>query len=277
MLLLLGTLPLFASTPLPTAPTRYVTDAANVIPDERENALNEKLAQFERDTTNQVIVYVDRRVPAGTTLEEMGAEAIKTWAVGQAKKDNGAILFLFIDDRKSRIEVGYGLEGVLTDARSKWILVGMRDALRAGDYATAVEAGANRILETIQPPAAPPPPPPQRVVGRHIARPSANNDLIFILGGFLAVLFILAVFIALVASLLRREDDWKSGDGTIPRPIHPPPSNWPTSTPTDFSSSSSSSSPSSFSSGSSSSSSSSSSSFSGGGGSGGGGGASDSW
>ena len=49
------------------APSKYVTDAAGVLDDERENALNERLAQYERDTTNQVIVYVDRRVPAGTT------------------------------------------------------------------------------------------------------------------------------------------------------------------------------------------------------------------
>lgn len=70
-----------------------------MLDDQRENALNERLAQYERDTTNQLIVYVDRKVPEGTTIEEMGAEAIRTWAVGQKKKDNGAILFLFIDDR----------------------------------------------------------------------------------------------------------------------------------------------------------------------------------
>src|SRR5688500_7066667 len=95
-------LPAAAQIPLPASPTRYVTDAAGVLDDARENALNERLAQYERDTSHQVIVYVDRTVPAGTTLEEMGAEAIRTWAIGQAKKDNGAILFLFVDDRESR-------------------------------------------------------------------------------------------------------------------------------------------------------------------------------
>ena len=250
VLLALAASPLLADTPLPPTPSRYVTDAANVIPDDRENALNEKLAQFDRETTNQVIVYVGRKVPAGTTLEEMGAEAIKTWAVGQAKKDNGAILFLFIDDRKSRIEVGYGLEGVLTDARSKLILVGMRDALRARDYAGAVEAGTNAIIETIKPPA-------QRVVGRHLAQPplSAGSDE-FILWSLILFVVIGLVGLLVFAAL---KTDWTTK------------SSFPSSS-GDFSSSSSSSS-----SGFDSSSSSSSSDFSGGGGSGGGGGASDSW
>ena len=134
---------------LPPAPTRYVSDPSNVLDDARENALNERLARYERETSNQLLVYVDRSVPAGTTLEEMSAEAIRTWAVGQEKKDNGAILFFFVDDRASRIEVGYGLEGVLTDAHSKRILVELRDDLRAGDTITAAERGAERIMATV--------------------------------------------------------------------------------------------------------------------------------
>lgn len=148
-LVLLAALPLLADIPLPPAPARYVTDAANVIPDDREDALNEKLAQFDRETTNQVIVYVDRRIPEGTTLEEMSAEALRRWGVGDEKKDNGAILFLFIDDRASRIEVGYGLEGTLTDAHSKRILVSLRPALQSGDYAKAAEDGADAITRKI--------------------------------------------------------------------------------------------------------------------------------
>lgn len=154
LLLLAAALPL-AATPLPPAPTRWVTDAAGVIPDDREAALNARLEQHERETSNQILVYVDRRVPAGTTLEELGAAALSTWKIGQEKKDNGAILFLFIEERTSRIEVGYGLEGVLTDALSKRILVDLRPALLSGDYATAVELGANAILGVLVPPSTP--------------------------------------------------------------------------------------------------------------------------
>jgi uncharacterized protein len=230
-------LPLLASIPLPTAPTKYVTDAAGVIPDDRESALNEKLAAFDRETTNQVIVYVDRRVPAGTTLEEMGAEAIRTWAVGQAKTDNGAILFLFIDQRESRIEVGYGLEGTLTDAQSKRILVSMREALRAGDYAGAIESGAAQIVDVIKDPA-------------------AAEALLDTSGGTSnpgVLIALLLLFIAIIVTMVAIGRSAKgSGDS---------------SSSSDWSSDSSSSS----------SSSDSSSDFSGGGGSGGGGGASDKW
>src|SRR5689334_1446175 len=100
VLVALAALPLQAAIPLPATPTRYVTDAAGVLDDEREHALNERLARVDRETTNQLLVYVDRRVPEGTTIEEMGAEAIHTWAPGQKKTDNGAILFLFVDDRQ---------------------------------------------------------------------------------------------------------------------------------------------------------------------------------
>jgi len=262
-------LPVFAAIPLPTAPVKYVTDAAGVIADDRELALNEKLAQFERDTTNQVIVYVDRKVPEGTTLEEMGAEAIKTWAIGQVRKDNGAILFLFIDDRESRIEVGYGLEGTLTDARSKRILVGMRDALRAGDYAAAVEGGAGAILETIRNPQDERPQPVRRTMSQPVdttPAPTWWSSLVSILMG--TIFFVaIAAFIIGILILIARSGGLSSSSSSDS-------SSWPSS-----SNSSSNDSFSSFtsSSGSSSSSSSSSSSFSGGGGSGGGGGASDKW
>ncbi|HYR29385.1 MAG TPA: TPM domain-containing protein [Thermoanaerobaculia bacterium] len=151
VLLLAAALPLLANIPLPPKPAQWVTDAANVIPDDREAALNARLEQYECETSNQILVYVGRRVPAGTTLEEMGPEAIRAWGVGDKDNDNGAILFLFVDDRKSRIEVGYGLEGTLTDARSKQILVTLRYSLQNGDFATAAELGAAEIIGTLTP------------------------------------------------------------------------------------------------------------------------------
>lgn len=116
VLIALATAPLLAAVPLPPAPTHSVTDNANLLYDQREYILNERLARLDRETTNQLLVYVDRKLPEGTTIEEMSAQAIRTWAPGQKKTDNGAILFLFVEDRQSRIQVGYGLEGALTDA-----------------------------------------------------------------------------------------------------------------------------------------------------------------
>jgi uncharacterized protein len=252
-LLVFAALPVLAAVPLPTAPTKYVTDVANVLDDAREGALNETLAQYERTTSNQILVYVDRRVPAGTTLEEMGAEAIRTWAVGQAKKDNGAIVFLFVDEHQSRIEVGYGLEGSLTDARSRRILVEVRPLLRNGDYAGAAEQISDRIIATIADPNATPP-----LEASTVAERKSTNAPPWIL--FAGLLGFGGIF---VFGFIRAIQSQNKSAAT---------SNWRTPSSNDSSSSWSSSDSSS-----SSSSSSDSSSFSGGGGSGGGGGASDSW
>src|SRR5947208_12755487 len=100
-----------AAIALPAKPDRYVNDHAHVLPAGRAEAIDAKLKSFEQSTSNQIIVYIDRKVPNGTTLEEMSSQAVREWGVGQKDKKNGAILFLFTEDRKMRIEVGYGLEG----------------------------------------------------------------------------------------------------------------------------------------------------------------------
>ncbi len=239
---------LLANVPLPQAPVQYVTDAAGAIPDAREISLNETLAQHERDTGNQLIVYVDRRVPAGTTLEEMGAEAIRTWRIGQEKKDNGAILFFFIEDRQSRIEVGYGLEGVLTDALSKRILVDLRPSLQVADYASAAELGTSAIIAALAPPK--PYDPAQEQADRAAAIQLRADEIaerekeLIIPATIFGIVFFTLIFYMLYRVFI--VGDWKLGRDGGSRSG-------------------------------SSSSSSSSSGFSGGGGSGGGGGASDRW
>jgi uncharacterized protein len=144
-------LALVTALPIPPKPAKYVTDNAHVLDAARASALNEKLAQFERDTSNQILVYVDRKLPPGATIEQMGSEAMHQWGVGQKGKGNGAALFLFIDDRKMRIEVGYGLEAALTDAKSREITsTVIKPRLKAGDYDGAVEEGTEAMLAVVR-------------------------------------------------------------------------------------------------------------------------------
>ena len=141
----------WAAPPLPPRPTKYATDRAQAFEAGRLSALNERLAAFERETSNQVIVYVDRKVPAGTTLEEMTSAAMRAWGVGQKGKRNGIALFVFVDDRKMRIEVGYGLEGALPDAAAHRITDGViKPHFKKRDYASGVEAGVNAILNAVR-------------------------------------------------------------------------------------------------------------------------------
>src|SRR4051812_6802769 len=94
-----------ATGPTLPKPDRYFTDQASVVSAQRGSEFNERLAQFERDTSCQLLVAIYRHLPANTSLEEFAANTFKSWGVGQAKLNNGAVLFVFIDDHKMRIEV----------------------------------------------------------------------------------------------------------------------------------------------------------------------------
>src|SRR5712691_1664796 len=74
-------LALVSAIAIPPKPAKYVTDNAHVLDGARAAALNEKLAQFERDTSNQILVYIDRKLPPDTTIEQMGSEAIHQWGI----------------------------------------------------------------------------------------------------------------------------------------------------------------------------------------------------
>jgi uncharacterized protein len=138
-----------ATTPswLPARPGRYVTDTTGRLDAARLAALNEKLAAFERQTSTQVLVYVAAKLPAGTTLEEFANQAFHAWGIGQKGRDNGVLFVVFLDDRAMRIEVGYGLEGALPDARTRQITgTSVKPLFKEGDYVGGVEAGADAIL-----------------------------------------------------------------------------------------------------------------------------------
>lgn len=242
-----------APPPAPARPTKYVTDLVAAIPVDRAQSLNEKLAAFERETSNQVLVYVDGKVPEGTTLEEFANGAFRAWGVGQKGKSNGVVFFLFTGDRKMRMEVGYGLEGALPDARAHRIDTEIiAPLLKAGDVAGGLDAGTDAILAAARGE-------PYKGTGRTIAEtghaplPDDSNRALLI-----PILIVVGVF-ALVAFLVRAaRREARGGGGST---------GWSSSSDSSSSSSSSSSD----------SSSSSSSDFSGGGGDSGGGGSSDSY
>lgn len=216
---------------LPAKPDRYVTDQAKVFEKEREDTLNSKLADFERETSNQLIVYIDSDIPEGTTLEEMSVQALTEWGVGQKGKDNGAILFLFTKPKKYRIEVGYGLEGVLTDAKSKRITNEvMKPLLRSGDTAGAIEAGVAEMIKVIREEG-------NVGTGQTVAetqtaapaedKPSAgeliSGFLILIVGGLLCIGAPVLLLIALARSMSRRREAEPTYYREVPRRYEPEP------------------------------------------------------
>src|SRR5690242_9717415 len=112
-----------ASTAEPKFPsfTGYVVDDANLLSAPTRAKLTQTLGAFQRASGKQVVVATVKTLQ-GYPIEDYGYQLGRAWGVGQKGKDNGVILLVASDERKVRIEVGYGLEGDLTDAQSKLII-----------------------------------------------------------------------------------------------------------------------------------------------------------
>ena len=107
---------------LPPAPRDHFNDYAGIIAPGKAQALNEELAQFERTTSNQILVAIFPRMQTDSSIEDYTVRLFQAWGAGQKDRKNGAVLFVFSQDRKIRIVTGYGLEGVLPDALCKQII-----------------------------------------------------------------------------------------------------------------------------------------------------------
>jgi uncharacterized protein len=122
-LLLLMTVPVFGALP---KPEKYFNDYAAIVSPDVAHSLNEKLAEYEKSTSNQIVVAIYPTLEPDVTVEDLTLDSFRAWGVGQAGKNNGVVLFVFMKDEnghgRDRIEVGRGLEGALTDSRSKDIL-----------------------------------------------------------------------------------------------------------------------------------------------------------
>lgn len=149
-------------------PTGYVNDFAGVFRPEQRQDLEQFLAELERKTTSQVAVVT---VPSleGNEIQDFANRLFERWGIGRKGKDNGVLLVAAIQDRKVWIEVGYGLEPVIPDARAGRILdEHVIPYFKQGDFGAGLSEGARAVagivaqqagvqLEGGPPPANPPP------------------------------------------------------------------------------------------------------------------------
>ena len=130
--------------------TGRVVDSANMLSSSLESELVATLAQHEQETTNQVVVAT---IPSleGMALSQYSVDLSREWQLGQANRDNGVLLLIAQEERKVRIEVGYGLEGVLTDVISFDIINRIiQPAFRQGDFDGGVRNSVSAILAAIK-------------------------------------------------------------------------------------------------------------------------------
>ncbi len=121
---------------VPEAPSGIVVDLADAFTPDEERALSEAVAHLEDAVGGQVQVLTVKTI-GFAILEEYTLEVASRWEIGEAGKDNGALVFLAVDDRRNRIEVGYGWEAYLTDARCGDLLRDAVPELREARYADA--------------------------------------------------------------------------------------------------------------------------------------------
>jgi uncharacterized protein len=138
-----------STQPLPPAQkiTHYVIDESGTLSSAQLSSLESKLSQFEKETSNQVVVYIINSLE-GESLEEKSYEIAEKNGIGQKGKDNGVLLFIAMSDRKLRIEVGYGLEGALPDALCNQIIrKEITPYFKQGKYYDGINAGVDAIIK----------------------------------------------------------------------------------------------------------------------------------
>lgn len=129
--------------------TGRVVDSAQMIEPAVREQLTQQLQTLEQTSGDQLVVVT---VPdlQGVPIEDYGYQLGRQWGIGQKGKDNGALLIVSRDDRQLRIEVGYGLEGVLTDAQS-WVIINqvILPKFKAGNFSQGISDGVAAMIQVV--------------------------------------------------------------------------------------------------------------------------------
>lgn len=129
--------------------TGRVVDDANIIPPAARDEITQKLAAHEQKTSDQIVVATVKSLQ-GDDIEDFANRLFRFWKLGQAKTNNGVLLLVAPNEHKVRIEVGYGLEGTLTDALSSVIIsTVIAPKFKAGDFGGGIAAGVDAITATL--------------------------------------------------------------------------------------------------------------------------------
>jgi uncharacterized protein len=194
---------------MPDHPDGYVNDYVGVFSKEEKANLEEEIAAYTASTTNELAVVVIPELN-GETVEQYANELFMKWGIGKKDKDNGVLFLIAINDRKVRIEVGYGLEGDLPDSKAGSILrTSVTPNFKSGDYAGGIYAGVEQIMSA---------------TGGNYIEPNvevfqdtkdtstgiAVNIVAGIMFGLVFLTFLFSVFMA-IAAWLGRSTSWYTG------------------------------------------------------------------
>lgn len=138
-----------AQTTLP-ALTGRVVDTAHALSPESIANLNHVILGLEAKTGGQFAIFIENHIPADTTLEERSYAIATHWKIGHKDHDNGALLYLAIKDRRNRLEIGYGWEGWVNDARAGDILRLIAPLLQEGRLEEALQFVVSTVAHFVE-------------------------------------------------------------------------------------------------------------------------------
>jgi len=142
---------LWAQEEMPTKPTSWVNDYAGVLSSSERQDLEDMLSGLEKRSSNQIFIAMLNQLPENSYLEEYAVRLYDKWKPGLADQDNGILIVIFINARKIKIEVGYGLEDVMTDAQSGTLI---RDYIgpefKQGNYYAGLKAALAVLIPAVE-------------------------------------------------------------------------------------------------------------------------------
>jgi uncharacterized protein len=186
---------------IPPTPDHYVTDNAGALSSSAQTTIDNELQAYEKATGHQILVWIGDTT-GDVPLETWTGDTAHQWRIGRKGHDDGAVLFVFMKDRKIRIEVGYGLESSLTDAASYRIINDViRPRMRSGDVDGAVSSGVAAMLKTITPDYSGVTPPPSSESNESNLPPAAA--IVIFIGFALLMLFVAFIIIMQVVGSIR--------------------------------------------------------------------------
>jgi uncharacterized protein len=132
---------------IPPSPPEHFNDYASIVSPATASSLDAELSQFERTTSNQLVVVIYPTMQSDSSVEDYTVRVAQSWHAGIKGKDNGAVLFIFAKTHQIYLQVGYGLEGSLPDATAKNIISDVIvPAFKQGDFDRGVTAGVHAIM-----------------------------------------------------------------------------------------------------------------------------------
>jgi uncharacterized protein len=183
--------------------TGRVVDAANVIPPDVEARLDQKLAALDAQSHRQLVIATLPDLQ-GYEISDYGYQLGRTWGIGSKEKNDGALLIVAPKERKLRIEVGYGLEGVLTDGMSSLIInQAIVPKFKDGDMAGGIEAGADAIIHQLTLP----PEEAQKIAAQANQAPEQGGGIPV----FFIIFFLLFFVLPILRSMFGRGRRYRSG------------------------------------------------------------------